>query len=285
MKKVFFASLAVAALAACTSCNQDVIDAQKATIDSLQTVVGNRDSVMSMLATTMADVNQNINLIKEQEGIVSLNAGNEKTKDQLKNDLDAIHQRLIENKQKVDELQKKLKSISGQNKEFKKVIEVLQAQIESQNAEIANLQKTLESKNMEIGFLNDAVIKLSSNVDSLATVNAETQKNLDATTDALNKAYYFIANRKKLKELGLYTGGLIKGKGESNHRMFTEVDIRTVTTIDLPEARKYKLMTNHPESSYTIDKNAKKLTIKNKDNFWKSSKELIICAWGADDED
>ncbi len=287
MKKLVLGGLALLATAVSfTSCNQAELEARKHENDSLRNVINNRDSVMTLLATTMADVNQNISYIKEKEGIVSLDVnGTENNKEQLRSDLDAIHQRLIDSKEKVNELQKKLKALGSKNSEYKKVIEVLQQQIETQNSEIAKLQKTLEEKNVEIGFLNDAVIRLSTNVDSLANVSAQTQEKLEETTDALNKAWYFVANRKKLKELGLYTGGLISGKGSSDHNLFTEIDVRNVSEIELPEARKYKIMTKHPESSYVIDKDNRKLTIKDKEKFWQSSRELIVCAWGADDTD
>lgn len=275
--------LVVALASVCmVGCNQDKINQQTSTIDSLQSVIAQQGESMSMIATTLSDVQSNLNYIKEKEGIISLNANSaEGDTNQISNDVKAIYAKLVENKEKVNELERKLKSVLGKNSEYKKIIEVLQQQIDQQNAEIEKLNNMLAEKNVEIGYLNDAVIKLSTNVDSLATVSANTQNKLDATTEELNTVYYIVAKKSDLKDKNLLETGLFKKKvlnGEIDNSLFTKADKTEIERIPLTDFRRPKVLTSHPEASYTIDEDNKVLIIKDKEKFWSASKYLIIQA-------
>ena len=67
-------------------------------------------------------------------------------------------------------------------------------------------------------------------------------------------------------------------KADFNKNYFTQVDISTTNTIVLA-AKKAKLITTHPSASYKIegaDGKAEKLTILNAEDFWSTSKYLVI---------
>ncbi len=241
---------------------------------------------MALIAGTLADVQNNLNYIKEKEGIISINVSNEGDSSQIDSDLKAIYAKLVENKEKVNKLQSKLKAALGKNSEYEKIIKVLKEQIEQQNAEIERLNKLLSEKDVEIGFLNSAIINLSSSVDSLSTVSTNTQNALDATTEELNTGYYLIAEKSTLKDKGLLEGGLFSKKvlsGNVDNSLFTKVDVTEVSEIAL-SGRRFKVLTNHPESSYTIDEEKKVLVIKDKKAFWQTSKYLIVQAKSADED-
>lgn len=283
MKKIFLLGSALVALTL-GSCNQEQLDRQQKTIDSLNNQMALKDSSMTLIATTLADVHSNLNYIKEKEGIIAMNANSEGAKDQINDDIQAIYAKLVDNKKKVNELQAKLNNALGKNSEYKKIIEVLNQQIEQQNAEIARLNEMLNEKNVEIGFLNNAVIRLSSSVDSLATVSADTQNKLDNTTAELHTGYYIVAEKSTLKEKGLLEGGLFSKKvlkGDVDNSLFTKVDITEVEQIPLT-GRRFKVLTNHPESSYGIDEEKKVLVIKDKKAFWNASRYLIVSAKSVD---
>lgn len=269
------------------ACNQDKLNQQQASIDSLQSVLSAKDESMSLIATTLADVQSNLNYIKEKEGIIALNTNSEADTNQISNDIKAIYAKFVENKNKVNELQKKLNAALGKNSEYKKIIEVLQQQIDQQNAEIEKLNSMLANKDIEIGYLNNAVIKLSESVDSLATVSTNTQNALDATTEELHTAYYLVAEKSYLKDHNLLKSSLFSKKvlnSDIDNSLFTKVDVTTTEQIPL-SGRRFKVLTNHPESSFSIDDNKKVLTIKDKDKFWSASKYLLIQAKDADEED
>jgi hypothetical protein len=62
-----------------------------------------------------------------------------------------------------------------------------------------------------------------------------------------------------------------------NREYFTKVNIEQFTTINIG-AKKAKILTNHPTSSYKLvgDKPVDRLDIKNPDDFWSVSKYLVI---------
>lgn len=284
MKKELFIGLMSAIVMA--GCNQDKIDRLSNTNDSLASVIAKKDSSMALIATTLADVHSNLNYIKEREGIIAINASSEGDTNQINNDLKAIYAKLVENKNKVNELQRKLNSALGKNSEYKKIIEVLQQQIDQQNAEIKRLNDMLAEKDVEIGFLNTAVIRLSSSVDSLATENTNTKNALDATTTELHTGYYIVAEKGKLKDSGLLEGGLFNKKvlnGNIDNSLFTKIDVTEIEQIPL-SGRKFKVLTSHPASSYEINEDKKILVIKDKKAFWSASHYLIVQARSVDEE-
>ncbi len=284
MKKELFIGLMSAIVMA--GCNQDKIDRLSNTNDSLASVIAKKDSSMALIATTLADVHSNLNYIKEREGIIAINASSEGDTNQINNDLKAIYAKLVENKNKVNELQRKLNSALGKNSEYKKIIEVLQQQIDQQNAEIKRLNDMLAEKDVEIGFLNTAVIRLSSSVDSLATENTNTKNALDATTTELHTGYYIVAEKGKLKDSGLLEGGLFNKKvlnGNIDNSLFTKIDVTEIEQIPL-SGRKFKVLTSHPASSYEINEDKKILVIKDKTAFWSASHYLIVQARSVDEE-
>ncbi len=284
MKKTLLIVLAAAAVF--TSCNQDKVNNLTSANDSLASVIAAKDSCMALIAGTLADVQNNLNYIKEKEGIISINVSDEGDSSQIDSDLKAIYAKLVENKEKVNKLQSKLKAALGKNSEYEKIIKVLKEQIEQQNAEIERLNKLLSEKDVEIGFLNSAIINLSSSVDSLSTVSTNTQNALDATTEELNTGYYLIAEKSTLKDKGLLEGGLFSKKvlsGNVDNSLFTKVDVTEVSEIAL-SGRRFKVLTNHPESSYTINEEKKVLVIKDKKAFWQTSKYLIVQAKSADED-
>lgn len=265
-------------------CNQEQLNRQQQTIDSLNVQMALKDSSMSLIATTLADINSNIQYIKEKEGIIAVQANDKNNRDQLTNDIQAIYARLVDNKTKLKDLHDKLNTALGKNSEYKKIIDVLEAQIEQQNAEIAKLNSILEGKDVEIGFLNNAVMRLSYSVDSLATVSSDTQKKLDSTTEELNTGYYIVAERGTLRDKGLLEGGLFNKrvlKGSVDNSLFTRIDVTTTEQIPLA-GRRFKVLTSHPESSYSIDEEKKLLIIKDKKAFWNSSRYLIVSAKSID---
>ena len=67
-------------------------------------------------------------------------------------------------------------------------------------------------------------------------------------------------------------------KGDFNKNYFTKEDLRTFKQVSL-ESKKAKLLTTHPEGSYTFEKNDKDLltlVITNPTEFWSLSKYLVI---------
>jgi hypothetical protein len=282
MKKLLIMLSAVAMM---TSCGYKAKqEAMQSTIDSLAVINKEKDQTMELLSSTMADIQNNLNTIKEKEGIINNLANGDATqKDQMKADLEAIYQLLVQNKEKVTKLQSQLKKQGKKAKEYESIISVLESQIKQQNEQIANLTATLEEKDIEIGYLNNAVIRLSSSVDSLATAKADTDSKLQEATDNLQTGFYIIAEKTDLLNSGIIEkGGLFKKKilsGDVDNSKFTRVNTTEVEEIALNTTKEVKVLTNHDDNSYVIEPDAAGsmiLKIKDKESFWKVSKYLVV---------
>ena len=107
-------------------------------------------------------------------------------------------------------------------------------------------------------------------------------------TEKLNTAFYVVGTTKELKNNGVITkeGGFI-GLGQVtelsktlDQNYFTKIDI--LKTKEIPvSARKVKLITPHPETSYKLVEGASsiiRIEIIDPEQFWSISKYCIITA-------
>ena len=249
--------------------------------DSLSNVNGalngqlsEKEAALQEFVTSFNEIQENLNAIKEKEKIVtaSSQSGDVKSKEEtIKEDIQAIYDLMSKNKNRISSLSKKLKDSKSKISGLEKMIETLQAQIDAKDGEIADLKSQLEAKNIE----------LSNIVMNLENVEAEsTQK-----TEKLNTAFYAFGTSKELKEKNVITkeGGFIgmgkstKLKADFNKDYFTKIDASQVTSINIG-AKKVKIITTHPTSSYKLvgDKTVEKIEILNSEDFWSSSKYLVI---------
>ena len=284
MKRVALLSMCAAAvlLSSCNSSSKEeekVSDSTELT-DSLQTANAEKDSLLSLLNEISSGMAQ----IKDMEKLMAsadLAKETPDKKEQIKNDMIVIQQAMADRRQKLEELEARLKKSANYNAEMKKTIESLRAQIESQEATIAELKSALQKAHVEIEGLN---VK----VDSLANVNmAVTQEKLEAQeknaqlTERLNTCYYVVGSKSELKKYNIIeTGFLRKTKimeGDFEKSYFTKADKRTLMIVNL-HSKKAKVLSNHPDESYTIVDNdgVKELKIIDPVGFWELSNYLII---------
>lgn len=249
--------------------------------DSLQGVnnglngqLSEKEAALQEFIASFNEIQENLNVIKEKEKIVTKvsTEGDVKSKQgQIQEDIQAIYDLMEKNKNRIGSLTSKLKQSKLKISGLEKMIENLQNSINQKDAEIADLKTKLEGLNVELSNL---------------TTN---YKNLEAESnskqESLNTAYYAIGTSKELIEKKVITkeGGFI-GLGKStkvmedfNKEYFTKVNIEQLTTIPVG-AKKAKVITSHPSSSYKLvgQKPVEKLEIKNAAEFWSVSKYLII---------
>jgi len=202
----------------------------------------------------------------------SSQSGDVKSKEEtIKEDIQAIYDLLAKNKNRIGSLSKKLKNANSKIAGLEQMIATLQAQVDAKDGEISELKSQLEAKNIE----------LSNIVMNLENVEAESS----AKTEKINTAFYAFGTSKELKEKNVITkeGGFIgmgkstKLKDDFNKEYFTKIDVSKTSSINIG-AKKAKIITTHPSSSYKLvgEKTVEKIEILNAEDFWSSSKYLVI---------
>lgn len=84
--------------------------------------------------------------------------------------------------------------------------------------------------------------------------------------------------KRELREQRILQRGDVLKSNDFNKDYFTRIDLRVTKTIRL-YSKSAKLMTSHPASSYSLDKDAQgqyTLRITNPQAFWSVSKYLVI---------
>ena len=158
-----------------------------------------------------------------------------------------------------------------------------QNEIEEKTQLITSLQESLAKRDVRIAELDEAVTNLTGQVEHLTTENEQQKEVLMTQDEALNTVYYALGTNKELKEQKIVEGGgLFSSKkvmeGEFNKNYFTAVDMRKLHDIPF-DSKKAKLLTNHPEGTYELQKDNEgylTLVITNPDSFWSLSRYLVV---------
>ncbi len=264
-----------------SNCGKGSDDSENQIKDSVENVSGNlngklneKDAAIQELVSSFNEIQENLNTIKEKEKIISkvTSDGDVKSKeDQIKEDIQSIYDLMAKNKDRIGSLSKKLKNSKLQIDGLEKMIENMQATLSLKDSEIEELKTKIEGLNVELSNLT---------TNYKAVENESNQK-----TEIINTAFYAIGTSKELKEKNVITkeGGIIglgkttKLSSDFNKEYFTKINIEKTTSINLG-AKKIKMLTTHPSSSYKLvgEKPIEKLEITNTKEFWSASKYLVI---------
>ena len=289
MKKILL-SVAVMASMMFTACNSKSGDVEKLRQenDSLVQLNAQTKADFDEMLQLMNDVEDGFRQIKEAENylVVQSSATGDvdmTTRERLKSDMQLVAQTLKDNKEKLAKLQSQLKNSKYQSSQFQKTVERLNAEIESKTAMIVSLQEELAKRDVRIQELDNAVSELAGQVNTLSEETEKQKSTISSQEKEINTVYYVFGTTKELKEQKIISGGgLFKAsevmKGDFNKNYFTKEDLRTFKQVSL-ESKKAKLLTTHPEGSYTFEKNDKDLltlVITNPTEFWSLSKYLVI---------
>jgi chromosome segregation ATPase len=248
-----------------------------------------KDSTIDEFVESFDVIAANLNIIKEKEQIISVNANENPSvgqKEQMVNDLNLVRELLEENRAKIESLDKKLKNSWYQNSKLKKLVAGLKSQVEEKDASIAALSDQVAQLNVEVENLNGQVTELNGTVVALNTENENKAKIIEEQTTDLHTAHYVIGDIKELKMKQVVTseGGLLgigatnKLNQKINPENFNQIDITQTTTIPV-SGKKVSLVTSHPSDSYRLEgteKEIEAITILNPEEFWKASKYLVV---------
>jgi hypothetical protein len=289
MKKLFLLFVIGAVLVSCNSKKKE-IERLQAKNDSLTALTQLKDESLLDFITSFNKVQENLDSIKAVENLITVNtsAGGEikqDAKDQIMNDINAIHDLLVKNKKLVNSLRNKLNKSDKKIAALEKMISFLNQQLETKDAELAVLRDDLAKVNIKVDQLTVKVEELEDENTAKAQDIENKTKVIESTTNELNTAYYAIGTKKELiannvisKEGGFIGIGSNKTlKKDFNKDYFTKIDITKLNFIPLM-AKKANIVTTHPSDAYRISgvKKADTLYIQNTKSFWGASKYLVV---------
>ena len=280
MKKIF---LMISCAALLASCQQNGNQSLKSSVteDSLQNIIDQKEQNFNELIGLLNEVQEGFAQINEAEGRVNtldqnLEGGNAKLN--IQDNMLFIQQTLEEQHQKIEQLQKKIDEGTVNSGKLKSMIENLQNQLTQKTKDIEELRAQLAEKDVKIESLGNSVTKLqdeNEQVKAESENRAQIAKNQDAQ---LNTAYYVYGTNKELKEHKILKSGNVLENEDFDKDYFTRIDIRKTTVIPFG-AKSAKLLTTHPEGSYTLLKDSKgeyTLRITDPNKFWSVSKYLVV---------
>ena len=280
MKKLFFMVCCAALLM--TGCKDGKNAPGLASVqqtDSLNDVIAQKDSEINEMMGTLNDIEEGFRLINEAENRVALLKNGEGTskKQNLKENIQFIAERMKQNRELIAKLQKQLESSTLKGGQLKKTIDTLTAQLEEKDKQLLALREELDKKDIHISELDETIGNLNTNVSNLSADNQQKAETINAQDKQLNTAWYVFGTKKELKGQHILEGGKVMN-GNFNKNYFTKVDIRNTTEIKL-YSKSAKLLTAHPASSYSLTHDASKqyvLRITNPQIFWSTSKYLVV---------
>lgn len=280
MKKILFLTLCAAMLA---SCEFQTKREKELTVqnESLVNELSQKNEALENAIQTISNIQEGFRVIDEAEGRVSIQSqGTEGLTDaeRLREDVRFIQQKMEENRQQIAQLEKQLKASGADNDKLRKMIVGLQRDLEAKVRDIAALRKELEQKNIRIAELDDAIVLLTGDVNTLQKANDEQQEVIERQIEQLNRAWYVYGTAKELKEQNILRGGKVLSAADFNKSYFTEIDIRVDRVFPL-YSKHAQLLTVHPTGSYELVKDADKmitLNILDFEAFWSVSRYMVI---------
>jgi len=279
MKKWFFCLLVPMVLTACNF-KTDAYKSLEQEKDSLLLEEQKKTAQLNQVLAVMNLIEDNFTQIREAENFVSFQTGQEQmTEDSMQRvvqNLDLIKTTLTDNRKQIESLKLQLSKSKSSTKDLKKMIERLNAKIEEHTQLITKLQEELALKNIRIAELDQLVTDLNTSLSDVQETVVQKEKTITNQDNELNKVWYVFGTRKELKEQEIFTRNGLLEEG-FNKGYFLEQDIRKLTEIAL-YSKKAKLLTNHPASSYVLEKVNDYLVLKitNPNKFWEISHYLVI---------
>ena len=279
MKKLIIASLCLATLAGCQDNKSKVDNAVTAERDSLNKVIAQKDNEINDIMSTFNQIEEGLREIGQAEGRISVardGEGANRTQ-RIAENMQFIRQTMQQNRELIDKLRTQLRESSINGEQLKKTIESLALQLEEKDKQLQQLRAELDAKDIHIMDLDEKIANLNTNVSNLSNESAKKSETISAQDKQLHTAWFVFGTKKELKDQQILKNGKVL-QGNFNKEYFTKVDIRVDKEIKL-YSRSAKMLTSHPSSSYTLQRDANKqyvLRITDPQLFWSTSKYLVI---------
>lgn len=288
MKNYFILiTAAILLLASCSKQQNSEVERLKAENDSLQNSRLQLEQEVNDYFATLNDIQQNIEKIKDAQNVISVRPLSENTPRDVRNkvseDMAYINELIKVNKEELEKMRSKMKHSSFQLDNLEKTLASLARQLNEESAKVARLQIQLQQKDSVITKLGTTVNELGKNVEDLEQKNEEKTTVIQQQDEAMNTAWYAIGSIKELKDNKIISSeGIFSPKkvlqSDFNKNYFVKVDTRNTKSVPLYSKSKAKILTIHPKTSYTLEKENENyvLIITNPAEFWSVSKYLVV---------
>lgn len=293
MKPTIFSLVILLVLMASCGKHSSDYQALKAQNDSLLNAKLKLQDEVDGYFSAMNEIEQNIEKIKSTQNSISVQpVGQEMTDDvrtKIKEDMSYLNEMLQTNKDELDRLKAKLRKSGFRSSELEQTISRLSKSLEEESSKVAELQVQLSQKDSLITQLSSSVNDMGKNIEDLSvnvkekdTKIKEKDSKIKEQDETIHTAWYVFGTKKELKEQRIITSdGLFSAQrvlqSDFNKNYFVRIDARNTKSIPLYSTRA-KILTTHPKSSYTLEKENGNfiLLIVEPNQFWSISKYLVI---------
>ncbi len=286
MKKMILFSFALLGLSACMPQKEQQAEkeASSAIIDSLQQALQQSQNESNDMMGTIEQIQEGFRQINEAEGRVTTQtqAGEGSDKEAIVDNMAFIQKTLRLNRELITSLQQQLRTSTQSNSKMKSTLEDMvanfQQQLDQKEQQLEALKAELAQRDVQIAEQAEQIDNLNANVSELAQKHEEKARQVAEQDKELHTAYYVFGTKKELSRQNIIDDGEVLRSKDVNRDYFTKIDLRVTKTIKL-YSKHAKLRTNHPEGSYSLDKDAQglyTLRISNPELFWSNSRYLVI---------
>jgi uncharacterized protein YukE len=236
--------------------------------------------------SAMNQIEQNIEKIKDTENIISLQpVGKELTDDmrtKINEDMTYLSDMLQANKSELARLKSSLKRSAFKSSQLERTIIKLTKSLEEETLKVIQLQDDLSKKDSLIVKLDTRLTEMGKDIENLSTDNKTKDTKIKEQEETIHTAWYVFGTLSELKQQKIVTfDGIFSQQRvlqhDFNKNYFVRIDARNTKSIPLYSSHA-KILTNHPKSSYTLEKENGNfvLLIVDTDEFWSISKYLVV---------
>ncbi len=280
MKKMIILAIGATVLVACGQKGPKAEDVRMAqTTDSLNRIIQQKDNEITDMVATINDIEEGFRAINQAQDRVTVAQQGEGANavERIRENMQVIQQTMQHNRELISKMRNQLRQSSVASAELRRTLDNLTKQMEEKDAQMRQLRAELEAKDVRIDELGKEVTDLHSNVSSLKEESSQKSQTISAQDKQLNTAWFVYGTRRELKEQRIIEDGNVL-QSNFNRDYFTKIDIRVDKEIRL-YSRSARLLTAHPQASYTLERDANKqyvLRITNPQLFWSTSKYLVV---------
>lgn len=286
MKKIAFLLVALLTMGFVASCEtkKEQENAVHTAQDSLQQIIDQKDNELNDMVATLNEIQDGFRQINEAQGRISVERqkGEQNRKAAIIEDMQLIQHTMRLNNELIANLRQQVKESKSSNSKLRQSMEATiasyTAQLEDLNKQMEDLRAQLAAKDIKIAEQGEEITNLKGNVGELTAQNESRAQTVASQDKELNTAYYVFGTKSELKDQNILKKGEVLRTADFNKDYFTKIDIRVEKVIKL-YSKSARLMTTHPEGTYSLDKDAKgqyTLRITDPTRFWSVSKYLVI---------